>query len=265
MQRITSRQNPRFKEAARLIASARDRRKSGRCVLEGEHLVAVYCDRFGAPETILVAERMLDRPAVAALAQRAPERTLVVPHELFGEMATLPADVGLLAVVATPRPAPNVTPDFALLLEDVQDPGNVGSMLRSAAAAGVAQVLLSPQCAFAWSPKVLRAGQGAHFHLDIHEDVDLPAWAAAFCASGGSLAATVVTGGTNLFESVFPRRVALAIGNEGAGLSPALLQQASHRLTIPMPGATESLNAAAAAAISLFEVVRQRGLPSRPA
>jgi len=140
----------------------------------------------------------------------------------------------------------------------VQDPGNVGSMLRSAAAAGVSQVLLSKHCVFAWSPKVLRAGQGAHFHLEIHEDIDLPAWAAAYRAASGAVVATVAAGGASLFTAALDGRVALAIGNEGAGVSPALAAQATLRVTIPMPGGTESLNAAAAAAVCLFECVRQR-------
>jgi TrmH family RNA methyltransferase len=176
MQRITSRQNPRLKEAARLVRSARDRRKAGRCVLEGEHLVGAYQARRGSPETLIVTEEALASEPGRAIAARDPAHTLVVPAALFAELSTLPAGVGMLAVVPTPRPPVPVPAlaDFCLLLDDVQDPGNVGSMLRSAAAAGVTQVLLSKHCVFAWSPKVLRAGQGAHFHLEIHEDIDLP-------------------------------------------------------------------------------------------
>ena len=171
----------------------------------------------------------------------------------------------MLAVVVTPRPALAPGADFCLLLDGVQDPGNVGSMLRSAAAAGVAQVLLSKHCAFAWSPKVLRAGQGAHFCLDIHEDVDLPAWAATYRATGVQIVAAVAAGGTSLFAAPLAGRVALAIGNEGAGLSAELAAQATLRVTIPMPGGVESLNAAAAAAVCLFECVRQRDAASGPA
>ena len=258
MQRVTSRQNPRLREASRLIASARDRRKAGRCVLEGEHIVGVYWDRFGAPETLIVTEEALTRNAVHALAAREPARTLVVPTALFAELATLPAGVGVLAVVPTPRSAPSAPADFCLLLDDVQDPGNVGSMLRSAAAAGVEQVLLSRHCAFAWSPKVLRAGQGAHFLLDIVEDVDLAAWAAAICAGGRRCARVGRSGRREPLCDGLTGRVAVAIGNEGAGLSPALAARATRTVTIPMPGGMESLNAAAAAAVCLFECVRQR-------
>jgi len=258
MQRITSRQNPRLKEAARLVRSARDRRKAGRCVLEGEHLVAVYQARHGSPETLIVTEEALASDPARAIAARDPGHTLIVPAALFAELSTLPAGVGMLAVVPTPLPPAPVPADFCLLLDDVQDPGNAGSMLRSAAAAGVTQVLLSKHCVFAWSPKVLRAGQGAHFHLEIHEDIDLPGWAAAYRAAGGAVVATVAAGGSDLFATALAGRIALAVGNEGAGVSPALAAQATLRVTIPMPGGTESLNAAAAAAVCLFECVRQR-------
>jgi TrmH family RNA methyltransferase len=119
-------------------------------------------------------------------------------------------------------------------------------------------VLLSKHCAFAWSPKVLRAGQGAHFCLDIHEDADLAGWAASFRSRGGDVIATLAAGGTSLYDARLAGRIAIAIGNEGAGLDAALAAQATQRVTIPMPGGMESLNAAAAAAVCLFECVRQR-------
>ena len=258
MQHITSRHNPRLREATRLIASSRDRRKLGRCVLEGEHVVEVYVARFGAPETLIVTDEALARPVVRSLAERCADRTLVVPIAIFADMATLPAGVGVLAVVAPPTAGATAPDGFCLLLDEMQDPGNVGSILRSAAAAGVARVLLSKGCAFAWSPKVLRAGQGAHFCVDIHEDVDLPAWAKSYRDAGGDVVAAVATGGASVYAAKLAGRVALAIGNEGAGLSAALAAQATQRVTIPMHGDVESLNAAAAAAVLLFECVRQR-------
>lgn len=227
-------------------------------MLEGEHTIGTFVARCGLPETLIVDEDSLDRPGVRALADRGGERTMVVPAALFAELATLPQGIDAVAVVPTPRPAPAKPADFCLLIDDVQDPGNVGSMLRSAAAAGVSQVWLSKHCAFAWSPKVLRAAQGAHFHLAIFEDVDLSAWATDYHASGGRVVATAATGGVNLFSVPLAGRTAIAIGNEGAGLSPALAQAATVSVTIPMPGGFESLNAAAAAAICLFECVRQR-------
>ena len=264
MHRVTSRNNPRLAEAAGLISSSRDRRKTGRCVLEGEHLIGVYLDRVGRPETLIVVEDRLDDPRFHALVTRMPEHdVIVVPAGVFGEVSTLPAAVGALAVVTTPTLPLPPHAGFHLLLEDVQDPGNVGAMLRTAAAAGVQQVLLSKHCAFAWAPKVLRAAQGAHFLTTIIEDVDLVAWSREFRASGsgsssGNVLATLASGGSDLYAVKIPRRVAILIGNEGSGLSAALMNQADTLITIPMPGGAESLNAAAAAAVVLFECVRQR-------
>ena len=186
---ITSRRTPR---AARHLAPQSAAARSGgahRVVARAAQDRASACSkasissrptsqRHGAPETLIVTDEALADPGGPRRWPNAiRQRTLVVPESLFAATASLPASVGVLAVVATPRPASLRLADFCLLVDDVQDPGNVGSMLRSAAAAGVAQVLLSKHCAFAWSPKVLRAGQGAHFCVDIHEDVDLPAWA----------------------------------------------------------------------------------------
>ena len=257
MLRITSKNNPRLKEATRLVASSRDRRKAGKCVLEGEHLIEAYSQRHGSPETLIVTEAFLERPAARRLAERFEARTLIVPGSLFDEIAVLPAGVGMLAVVDTPVPALDDAAEFCLLVDDVQDPGNLGSMLRSAAAAGVSHAFLSPHCAFAWSPKVLRAGMGAHFHLAVHEDVDLPAWSRKYRERGGRVVATVRDGGDDLYRAKLARPLAVAIGNEGVGLTPAMLDVASDRVTIPMPGHIESLNAAAAAAVVLFECVRR--------
>ena len=259
MPRVTSRDNPRLAELARLVASSRDRRKSGRCVLEGDHLVAVYLDRVGRPETMVLAEDRAADPRIAALASRMPPcDVLVVRASLFAEVASAPADVGVLAVVAAPRARLPAPARRHLLLDGLQDPGNVGTILRTAAAAGVTQVLMSKHCAFAWSPKALRAGQGAHFLTAIVEDVDLARWSADFRAQGGAVVATTAHEAVDLYEAEIREPWAVAIGNEGSGLSPALLAAASARVAIPMPGGTESLNAAAAAAVVLFELVRRR-------
>jgi TrmH family RNA methyltransferase len=256
MPRITSPDNPRLKQAGRLIASSRDRRKAGLCVLEGTHLITVYVERHGAPETLIALDSAADHPTLRALLARVPpSRALTVSASAWTAFTQLPVDVAVLAVVPTPTPTLGRVADFCLLLEDLQDPGNVGSILRTAAAAGVAQVFMSRRCTFAWSPKVLRSGQGGHFHLEIFEDVDLVAWAQNY---HGTTVAAVATGGEPLFTVDLRGSIAIVIGNEGTGLSDELRGAASRRATIPMPGNFESLNAAAAAAVCLFECVRQR-------
>jgi TrmH family RNA methyltransferase len=223
--------------------------------------VGVYFDRVGQPETLLIVEERTNDPRIAALVERMPSRdVLVVRASLFAETAAIPAEIGVLAVVATPKVAMPAPARYHLLIDGLQDPGNVGTILRTAAAAGVQQVLLSKQCAFAWSPKVLRAGQGAHFLTTIVEDVDLPAWAASFRQSGGQVVATDTRAETTVYAADIRTPWAVAIGNEGSGVSTALLAAADTSVAIPMPGGTESLNAAAAAAVVLFELVRRRQL-----
>ena len=228
-------------------------------MLEGDHLVGVYLDRVGRPETLVVVEDRAADSRIATLAARMPPRdVLVVRAALFAELASVPADVGVLAVIATPHAQLSAPARRHLLLDDLQDPGNVGTILRTAAAAGVTQVLMSKHCAFAWSPKALRAGQGAHFLTAIAEDVDLARWAGDFRARGGAVVATTARDAVDLYAAEVREPWAVAIGNEGGGLSPALLAAATTRVAIPMPGGTESLNAAAAAAVVLFELVRRR-------
>jgi TrmH family RNA methyltransferase len=175
---------------------------------------------------------------------------------LFTQLSELKTPNGLLALIAIPPTKVVVSQSqFALLLEDIQDPGNLGSILRSAAAAGCDAVFLSQGCADAWSPKVLRAGMGGHFVLSLHESADLLQVAAEFT---GKILSASLQANKSLYDSNLRGKLAFAIGNEGAGLSPALLEAAQQHFVIPMPGKIESLNAAAAAAVCLFEAVRQR-------
>ena len=256
MKHITSRDNSSFKELAKLATSARERRKRGLTVLDGVHLIEAYSQRFGVPQALFVAEGKAQNDEIRALLETLqPLAPMLVADNLFKEVSAVETPTGIIAVVATPTvtEAPAQL-DFCLLLEDIQDPGNLGSMLRSAAAAGIEHTFLSAGCAFAWSPRVLRAAMGAHFVLNIHEDANLTALAEEF---HGKLIASIPRGDASVFEADLTGPVALLVGNEGSGLSPELLAMATHRVTIPMPGRIESLNAAAAAAICLFERVRQ--------
>jgi TrmH family RNA methyltransferase len=262
MKAIASRDNAAFKALARLASSAAERRRQGYTVIEGAHLVEACLDA-GHP----VAQLFLSRSAAAggeadALVARArPAQALELADALFDSVSGVESPAGILAVVPTPagRPVPS-TARWCLALEDIQDPGNVGTLLRSAAAAGVEHVLLSPTCAFAWSPKVLRAGQGAHFALNIVEGADLGAFVAAFA---GTTVALCGEAQASLHDADLRGPVAFLVGNEGAGLSPELKNAAKLRVRIPMPGRAESLNAGVAGSIALFEALRQRGV-TRP-
>ena len=257
MKFIESRDNPFFKEIAKLADSARQRGKQKLTLLDGTHLLAAYLDSGSRPLHILVNSAAPGEAEVEALLERAAGLPVTqLDDRLFAGLSELKTPSGILALIDLPQPVATVANSrFALLLEDIQDPGNLGSMLRSAAAAGCDAVFLSEGCADAWSPKVLRAAMGGHFVLNVHERQNLPGVVKAF--PGRLLAATLqVT--HNLYDCDLRGNIALMIGNEGAGLSADLLNLATQEMAIPMPGKVESLNAAAATAICLFEAVRQR-------
>jgi RNA methyltransferase, TrmH family len=256
VKRIVSRDNANFKALQRLVESSRERKKKGLSLLDGPHLVSVYRERVGAPEQLVVSAAGLENPEIRSSLDRLPATdTLVLSDALFKDISPVMNPTGILAVVRTPssHPLPHVL-DSCIMLEDLQDPGNLGSILRSAAAAGVKHVLLSPKSVHAWSPRVLRAGMGAHFMLQIYEQADLIAAARAFA---GIVIATRPGAAHSLYETDLSGEVAFLFGNEGAGLSPALRMRAHAEIAIPMPGHTESLNVAAAIAVCLFERVRQ--------
>jgi TrmH family RNA methyltransferase len=257
MKAITSRDNAGFKAMAKLVASASERRKSGRSVLDGPHLLAALLDAGRKPEELMVSAAGLADREIAKLVERsAPARVTLLSDALFAALSTVESPTGVLARIETPasKAAP-ATARLALLLYEIQDPGNVGTLLRSAAAAGADHVLLSPHCAFAWAPKVLRAGMGAHFALNVVEGVALEPWIAAFRGTSVALAGT---GESSIYDLDLTRPTALLVGSEGIGLPNALLEAAAVRARIPISPRVESLNAAAAGTVALFEAARQR-------
>src|SRR5437773_5024678 len=255
---IRSRDNPQIKALIKLAGSSRERRRTGTTILEGEHLVRAYQESGGVAETILASETALADPEVRRFFENVPARShLALADGLLDRISQLVSSAGVAAVIRTPQPGP-VPPSVSdcLLLENIQDPGNLGSIFRTAVAAGVSQVFLSKTSVFAWSPKVMRAGMGAHFFLSIFEGVDVDEIGRLF---RGSVVATEPRAGGSLYDLDLKGPVAWVFGNEGAGLSESAGHLATHRVRIPMPGPAESLNVAAAVAICLFEQIRQRG------
>jgi RNA methyltransferase, TrmH family len=259
MKHITSRENAFFKNLVKLAQSSRERKKQGLTLIEGVHLVEVYRERYGLPQAVVVSDSGMQHGEITNLLKKlAGVEPIVVDDALFKSFSELATPTGVIVVVHTPRP--EKIPDkleLCLACDGIQDPGNLGSMLRSAAAAGVKHVFLSKDCVFAWSPRVIRAGQGAHFLLAIHENVELFSLIEGF---QGKVVATSLDAPASLFDTDLTGPMALLMGNEGAGLSPELLALASHPVKIPMPGGMESLNVAAATAVCLFERIRQMGV-----
>lgn len=253
MQRISSRDNPRLKQLRRQLRAPSAYREGGSVWLEGEHLLQACLARGGALRSVLVSTSAWLHEPLRALAQAAPE-VLLLDDARFGELSALQPNVAIGALV-DPPPAGELRGDVdTLVLDRLQDAGNVGSVLRSAAALGVQQVAALPGTAALWSPKVLRAGMGAHFGLRLVEGVE----ADALEALRVPLLATSSHAEAALHEVDLPWPCAWVLGHEGQGIAPALQQRCAMRLRIPQPGGEESLNVAAAAAVCLYESARQR-------
>ena len=257
MKSVASRDNASYKAMQKLVSSATERKKRGLSVLDGVHLVEAFLDAGHPIDEVMINGDAAEDPEIAMLLKRAGiGRVTLLSEQLFNSLSTVDAPTGILAAVRTPegRDVPPSAP-FVLMLEDIQDPGNVGALLRSAAAAGVAHVLLSPRCAFAWSPKVLRAAMGGHFALNIVEGADLPEYAVHY---EGTTIALAGEGGRALYDLDLRMPCAFIVGNEGAGISRSLASRAKVTARIPTSGKVESLNAAIAGSVALFECARQR-------
>lgn len=258
MKHITSRDNAQYKDIAKLATNSQARRKAGRSLLDGVHLCETWLALRGHPEQAIVAESALQHPEVAAIVARLEAEhahILCLSDQLYHAVSQVEHGVGLMFLIETPhKPVPQALSVNAVLLDNVQDPGNVGSILRSAAAAGVKEVYCAPGTAFCWSPKVLRAAMGAHFVLDIYENVDL-----AQLVQGAAIATLATSGyaAEPLYQLDLKRPVAWIFGHEGQGVSDVLLSCATHRVIVPHLGKVESLNVAACAAVCFFEQVRQ--------
>lgn len=255
---ITSRDNPIFKYLKKLAENARERRAEGKTLLDGVHLIESYCEAFGERELaglelIIIPEGKSSLEATSLMQQFEHVNTIMFPTLIFAELTPVATSTGILALVKKPNFILPGHISFALMLEDIQDPGNLGSMLRTALGAGVNAVYLSKGCTDAWSPKALRGGQGAQFYLPVIEGVDLLETIQNF--AGNTYATTM--DGDSLYAQDLTKPTAFVIGNEGAGLSSAVLQAASRRVSIPMHQSLESLNVAAATAVCLFERKRQ--------
>lgn len=262
---IQSRENATVKRMARLLDSVRERSALGLVPLEGCHLIGACLDApmFG-PDSImqvLVSEAALQHPEVSTMLLRVPaDRIVVVARTAFSKLG---AEEGANAVIAAMlKPAVDVAPrasGLRLCLDGVQDPGNVGTLIRTAAAAGATAVVLGRGCADAWSPKTLRAGMGGQFRVAIEIEVDLAQWLAA---ESGRVVAADAQGERTVFETDLTGDIAIVLGSEGQGLSEPVRHRVCEFVRIPMVAGIESLNVAAAGAILCFERVRQAAAPT---
>jgi TrmH family RNA methyltransferase len=255
---IRSRDNPRVKRWAKLATDSKFRRSEGRVLIEGPHLVAEALQARLDPTVLIVSESGLKKKEVRDLV--GTHEPIVLDDHIFGIVADAETPPGIAAEIALPQPR-DAASKPALFLEGVQDPANVGAILRSAAAFGVGEVVVDPACADPWSPKVLRAAMGGHFKLALRQAINLAQVLEGF---PGTTVCTVSSGGMPLKELELKGRVGWIFGSEGRGVSPAVASMARLKVTIPMAPGSESLNVAAAAAICLYEGFSRNQTPRSP-
>jgi RNA methyltransferase, TrmH family len=252
---LESKDNPKIKHLRGLIEQNTYRKKQGQTVLEGTHLCLAWLHENKKINSIFTTEHALEHPDYEAILRKYTGVVFVISESLYKDISTLGTSIACMAIVDIPtnREAVDFTAD-TLILENVQDPGNVGTLLRSAAAAGIEQIICTKGSASLWSPRVLRAGMGAHFTLQCFENINLEDVLSNFKIP-------VYVTSSHRSESLYSKDLRKAsvwiLGNEGQGVSDYALEHAE-AVTIPQPGGQESLNVAIAGSICFFEMVRQR-------
>ena len=242
---ITSRDNPLLKRLRVLAQDNAAYRKQGQVWLEGDHLCRALLARGNRPSTAVFSETFW--PLAPHDLRDAADHIVTVPDALMAGISGLESPAGVGFVWDLPRAAALQGGAAAVVLDRLQDAGNVGSILRSAAAMGFAQVLALKGTAALWSPKVLRAGMGAHFGLHLVEGLSV----GDLAGLSVPLLVTSSHQGDFLHQARLPWPCAWVLGHEGQGVSPALEALATQKVRIAQPGGEESLNVAAAAAICL--------------
>lgn len=263
MQTITSNQNPVIKEVKSLKAR-KSREEKQRFFIEGIRIIDEALKERVAIESILLSDRLYETKGGEEILSRIRcenYETYHLPDKLFQEISDTENPQGIMAVVKMRRQKLEEMiegGDFFLILDSLQDPGNMGTIVRTADAAGVSGIIISRGCVDIYNPKVLRSTMGSVFHVPFCFSENLQDTILALKAKGLKVFAAHLNGDSNYFEINMKNSTAIIIGNEANGICKEVAEQADTLVKIPMPGKSESLNASVAASILMYEVVRQR-------
>jgi len=253
---ITSSQNSKIKLVRALLGRAKERRDANAFVIEGVRLVEEAINKFWRFETVLYDESLSARgkSLVERLSSDNVEAEEISPS-LMKSLSETETPQGILAVLKLSHLPISESLNFVLIPDQIRDPGNLGTLLRSAAAAGVQAVLIPPETTDAFAPKVVRSGMGAHFRLPIHSVT----WDNIQAFTKGLQVYLADMDGQSCWETDLRQPLALIIGGEAEGASEEARKLATQKISIPMSGNVESLNAGVAGSVLMFEVARQRG------
>lgn len=258
MKKISSAQNPLVKKLVQLSEKQSFRNKQKMTIIEGAHLTAEWLKRFGAPDFCVISSSSKRSEEVEEIIQKCEElktETIELEAKIYSKISPVIEGLGVLFVVKIPETQGVNFCEDAIILDRVQDPGNLGTILRSAVGFGIKQIICSKGTVSAWSPKVLRAGMGAHFKLQIFENQDL---SEVISKIETPIFATSLQAEKMIYDEDFTTKTTWVFGNEGTGVSSELLSKVKNQVIIPQTGEIESLNVAMAATVCLAEQARQR-------
>lgn len=252
---ITSPTNPTIKHVSALLTHHRTRKKSGQTVIEGVHLLDAYFKQGLSVDKLLVSQSAVSHHEVLPLLSHARHKdVIVIADTLYKQIRTLGDGVDVMAVIDIPRPTLSTISTDCLILDGIQDAGNAGTLLRTASAVGITTIITTPNTTHLWSPKVLRAGMGANFALEIYEQIphnDI------LDKVKTPLYATSSHTDKVIYDHDLTHPVAWVLGHEGQGVSDVFLNNAIP-ITLPQPNGQESLNVGVAGSVCFYEMLRQR-------
>ncbi len=262
--RITSGDNNRIR-LVRKLRTRKGRSTEGRFAVEGRNLVSEVLSRGLDIDFIMIpAGAAEDAPDFIKDCVKSPDMTVCeIPEREFSALTDAGEGIGMMAVVKQQECGPEIIDsldeeDNLLVLDRIQDPGNMGTLIRTAVAAGYRAIIAMSGTVDIYSPKVLRATAGMIFEIPVIYVTGEDRLREILRKSGRRIAVTAVDGGVPYYEEDLSKGIALIIGNEGRGVSDAMIEMADIKVTLPMRGRIESLNAAVAAAILMYEAVRGR-------
>jgi RNA methyltransferase, TrmH family len=252
---ITSNQNPKIKLVRALQGRAKERREAGAFLVEGVRLVEEAVRSNWPTRFVLFDETLSERGRTQLEGLKSRDVDVEeVSASVMQSLSETESPQGIMAVLNDSQLSIPDPLDFILIPDQIRDPGNLGTLLRTAAAAGVQAVLLPPETTDAFAPKVVRSGMGAHFKLAIHTI----SWDEIETLTKGLQVYLADMDGPSCWETDLRQPVALIIGGEAEGASESAKKMAGTKISIPMTGSSESLNAGVAGSVLMFETVRQR-------
>lgn len=260
MMRIESRENKIYKEI-RKLKEKKYRQRNKKYIIEGVRIVEEAVRANAKIENVLFDEEMIDSNSIKNLINSNDLKKIILSHDLFKNISNTETSQGVIAIIDNSKTVEKSDGNFYVLVDKVQDPGNLGTIIRTSHAAGARGIIMTKGTVDVYNEKTLRSTMGSVFYMPLIEDFDL-SFTKELLNNGYRMIVSALDATNNFFEEDLKGSVIIAVGNEGNGVSEEIKNLASVKVKIPMPGNAESLNVSVASGIMIYEKVRQNLLNS---